>query len=59
MSDNVVNFRKAKKQIKRARKDQQAAQNREKFGKSKAERKLDAAKTEKANAHLDGHKLED
>ncbi len=55
---NVVNFNKARKKQKRAQKAEHAAQNRVKFGQTKAERSLSTAKTEGAARKLDQHLLD-
>lgn len=53
---NLNKFRKAKK---RAEKDQQAAENRVKYGRTKAEKARDRLSTDKAKNALDGHKKTD
>ena len=58
MSDNVVNLRQVRKQRARAAKAARADENRRKFGRSKAEKRRDAGATDRANRHVDGHKLE-
>lgn len=58
MSD-PVNLRQARKTRERARKCRQADENAAKYGRSKAQRKLEAARQEKARAALDAHKRED
>jgi hypothetical protein len=53
MTADVVNLRLARKQRARAEAEQQAAENRSRFGRTKADREL-----EKARAELAGRKLE-
>lgn len=53
---NLNRFRKAKA---RADKKARADENVAKFGRSKADRELEHAKTEKARRDLDGHKSDD
>jgi len=57
-SDNVVNFRKAKKKIARADKEKSAEENRIKFGRTKAQKLADKAAKDKAAKHIDDHKRE-
>ena len=56
---DVVSLRLHRKRKDRAAKDEQAAENRAKFGRSKAEKKLTDAETAKAAKDLDAHKLDD
>ena len=53
-----VNLNKVRKERARAAKRAQADQNAVAFGRTKAEKALDQAKTEKAAKLLDGHKRE-
>jgi hypothetical protein len=53
---NLNNFRKERQ---RADKKRQSDENARKFGRSKAERLLEAARTEKARQMLDRHRLDD
>jgi hypothetical protein len=55
----IVNLRTARKRKARAADAEVAAQNRIKFGRTKAEKGLSKAKTDLAAQHLDGHKRED
>lgn len=59
MTGNIVNFRQAKKRARRAKKENHAAENRVKFGRSKAEKELCKARMAKADITLEGHKLTD
>ena len=59
MTDNVISFKNAKKRAGYAAKERTAAQNREKFGRSKAQKVSADFETNKDIAHIDGHKLED
>ncbi len=52
---NLNQFRKAKA---RADKRRQSDENAFKFGRSKAQRSLDQARTDKARRELDGHETE-
>lgn len=54
----IVNLRQARKRKARADKDAQAAENRVKFGRTKAQKAEDAARADKARSELDGHKRE-
>jgi hypothetical protein len=54
----IVNLRQAKKRRARAEKEAQAAANRTKFGRSKAEHKQTGAERSKAQRDLDGKKLD-
>ena len=56
---DVVSLKLHRKRKDRAAKDEQAAENRAKFGRSKAEKKLTDAETAKAAKDLDAHKLDD
>ena len=55
----VVNLNKARKVRARAEAKATAAQNRARFGRTGADRALEAARREKAEQTLDGAKLED
>lgn len=57
MTADIVNLRAARKEKARAARRAEAAQNRAKFGRSKAERTLDEAQQEQAARRLDGHSL--
>ncbi len=52
----VVNLREARKRRKRAEKDQAAAENRAKFGRTKGQKQKDAADAEKSVRDLEGHR---
>ncbi|MEM6535806.1 MAG: DUF4169 family protein [Pseudomonadota bacterium] len=54
-----VNLNKARKAKARADKDQRAAENRVKFGRTKAEKARDKAETQQAHSVLDGVKRDD
>ena len=54
----VVNLTKARKARARAAEGAQAAENRVRHGRTKAERDLDATQSAQAAARLDGHKRE-
>ncbi|MGE0408117.1 MAG: DUF4169 family protein [Amphiplicatus sp.] len=55
----VVNLNRFKKRRKAAEKDAKAAENRTKFGRTKAEKARDKAAREALVRHLDGHAKED
>jgi hypothetical protein len=52
----IVNLRQARKARARSEKDDAAAANRAKFGRTKAEKQAEAAKAALAAKALDGHK---
>lgn len=54
----VVNLRTARKQAKRRRSEQEAAQNRLAHGRPKAETKLHRANSDKAKRDLEQHRIE-
>jgi hypothetical protein len=55
---SVVNLRLARKRKERAEKEAVAAENRALHGRSKADRQLDQAKKQKADAFIEAHRLE-
>jgi hypothetical protein len=55
---DVVNLRKARKDIERQLDERQAAANRLKHGRTKAERKTEAARKAKAHRDVDQHQVE-
>ncbi|BAT59339.1 hypothetical protein GJW-30_1_01870 [Variibacter gotjawalensis] len=54
----VINFKKARKQAIREKQESVAAENRARFGRSKADKKLEAAQKQTARSFLDQRKLE-
>jgi len=52
----IVNLRQARKAKARASKETEAAANRAKFGRTKAEKEAEAARAALAEKALDGHK---
>lgn len=58
MTDNVIKFGKAKKSLARAGKDKQAAENRARFGITKAEKLKKQKLAKKLQSKLDDHKRE-
>ena len=58
-SDNVIKFGKAKKALNRQAKEKKAAENRVKFGRSKAQKQLEYKRAIKQSDDLDGHKREE
>jgi hypothetical protein len=55
---DVVNLRRARKKAGRRAAEESAAANRLSHGRSKAERKLDTARKEKARRDLERHRIE-
>ena len=55
---DVVNIRRARKQVKRKLSEQNAAANRLAHGRSKADRALEQAKNDKAHRDLDQSRIE-
>ena len=55
---DVIKLRTARKAAKRRQDAEQAAANRLGHGRTKAQRKLDQARTDKAQRELDAHKIE-
>jgi hypothetical protein len=53
-----VNFNNARKAKLRSDKEKQASENRVKFGRTKAEKQFDTAKTEKLKKHVDDHEVD-
>lgn len=53
----IINLRQRRKERNRMKDRQEAAENAAKFGRTKAEKLLDATRNEKAREHLDQHKL--
>ena len=56
---DVIKFRTAKKAVTRKRKDQAAAENRVKFGRTKAEKARDAGGKADRARRIDSHRLND
>lgn len=59
MSADIVNLRTVRKRKARAEKEKQAAHNRARFGRSKAEKDKTAAEQALARRHIDGHQRDD
>ena len=55
----IINLRNARKQKARAGKEAQAAENRIKFGRTKAEKSLEKAKAELEDKRIDAHKRDE
>lgn len=55
----IINLRTVRKQKARSAKEDQAAQNRVLFGRTKAERLKQVAEKTQAEKHIDGHKREE
>ena len=58
MTGEIVNLRQARKRKARTEREKVAADNRIRFGKSKAERVLQEKLVEKATKHVDAHRLD-
>jgi len=56
MSENIIKFGKARKALARAEKDKRARENRIRFGRTKAEKNADKAKTAQFERSVDSHK---
>jgi len=54
----LVNLRKARKAAARRQEEARAAENRLAYGRSKAERALDQARSDKSSGDLDAHRIE-
>ena len=54
---DVINLNKKRKAKVRLEKDKKASENRIKFGRTKKEKQIDKLENERADRHLDGHKL--
>ena len=52
----IVNLKRHRKRLARQDKETKAQENRERFGRSKAERRKSGADKDRADRHLDGHK---
>ena len=59
MSGKIIHFKSATKKAGCAKKETQAAENRKKFGRTKAEKRADNFEKSKAKTHLDALKLDD
>ncbi|GGL59292.1 DUF4169 family protein [Wenxinia marina] len=59
MTDGPINLNRVRKEKARAERKAQADANAAKFGRSKGERLLDAARAEAAKKRLDGHRFDD
>lgn len=57
--DNVVHFKTAKKQASYVKKEAKASENRVRFGRTKAEKRIDSFDKYKAKADLNDRKLDD
>lgn len=55
-NDTVIKFSAAKKAVKKSRKEKQAAENRVKFGRTKAEKLRDTKLKTIMVTHIEGHK---
>ncbi|MCY1705604.1 DUF4169 family protein [Pannonibacter sp. SL95] len=57
MAGDIINLRQARKQRDRKQRELESAENRRKFGRTKAEKALDETTGQKAERHLDGHRI--
>lgn len=55
----IINFRQARKGLARKAAEQQAAENRARFGRTKADKQREAAEQARLRKELDGAKRED
>ncbi|WP_454279826.1 DUF4169 family protein [Sphingomonas sp. Marseille-Q8236] len=55
----IINFRQARKSLVRKAAEQQATENRARFGRTKAQKERDVAEQERLRRELDGAKRED
>lgn len=58
MADNVINFRQAKKQLDRAKRERVAAENRAKYGRRQQDRKRQTVEADRLGKQLDGARRE-
>ena len=58
MPADLINLRRARKAKVRVERDQQIAEKRRLFGRTKAEKQIEAAKREHAERKIDGHRLQ-
>lgn len=54
----IVNLKRHRKRLARAEEEQKAAENRRRFGRSKAERQRNETEEARAQRHIDDHKRE-
>ena len=59
MTDNIISFKQAKKRKGYAAKEMKAAENRKKFGRTKADKRLDDFENTQQAEHIDAHKLDE
>lgn len=55
---DIINFNKKRKSNIKVEKEKKATENRIKFGRTKKEKLVDKQEKERADRHLDGHKLD-
>ncbi len=55
----IISLSKARKKKKREETNKKANENRVKFGRRKADKKLEDTRKERRNKDLDGHKIDD
>jgi len=59
MTDNIVNFKRAKKRAGYTKKEEQSAENRKKFGRTKSEKRLDEFEKAQDKKQHDDRKLDE
>lgn len=55
----IISLSKARKNRRRAEKEQTAAENRVKFGRRKSDKEMEDARKDRRDKDLDGHKIDD
>jgi hypothetical protein len=55
---DLVNLKQFKKRADRVRSEQEAAANRTRFGRTRSEREIEKARTERARALIDQHRID-
>ncbi len=58
MTENIIHFKSAKKKANYAKKETLASENRKKFGRNKAEKRIDKFNNAKAKTHLDDRNID-
>ncbi|HMN85363.1 MAG TPA: DUF4169 family protein [Bauldia sp.] len=58
MAADIVNLRRARKERDRAAREEEAAANRRRFGRTRAEKEKEAAERDQAARLIDGHRRE-
>lgn len=58
MSADIINLRRARKAKTRSEREQEAEQNRRRFGRSSAEKRKETDERDRAVAHIDRHRID-